>query len=199
MQNIRREGLSVARLMMVLSSMAPLFIIWAIRGIALIPNSLLISVCLLLVAAPHAVLLIRIAVARRQNDKRQIVVGDAEDNRTHLLVYLFSMLLPFYSAEIGSYRELAAVVVALGFIVFLFWHLNLHYINLLFAVLQYRVFTVYPPKDENPLSNRTSQVLITRQRSLAEGEEISGYRLSNTVYLEVGHWSWNLIFRPWKL
>jgi hypothetical protein len=31
--------------------------------------------------------------------------------------------------------------------VFLFWHLNLHYMNLLFAALGFRVFTVYPPAD----------------------------------------------------
>lgn len=71
------------------------------------------------------------------------------------------MLLPLYAMELDTWRDLATVLEALGFIVFLFWHLNLHYMNLLFAACGYRVFTVYPPADANPLSGRASQVLIT--------------------------------------
>ena len=67
---------------------------------------------------------------------------------------------------------------------FLFWHLNLHYMNLLFAALGYRVFTVYPPADGNPLTGRASEALITRRVSLAAGDRIVAYRLSDTVYLE---------------
>lgn len=188
--SIRREGLSFARLMMVLGSMAPLFIIWTVRGVSLIADWLLIVLCAVLVVIPHLFLFFRLATAWYQEDTDELVVGEQEDNRSHLLVYLFSMLLPFYSADIGTYRDLAAIVVALGFVVFLFWHLNLHYVNLLFALFDYRVFTIYPPKDGNPLSNNVSQVLITRQRNLAVGEEVIAYRLSNTVYFEVGHWNW---------
>ena len=50
-------------------------------------------------------------------------------------LYLFAMLLPFYSQDLGSWRYLGASFAALAFIVFLFWHLNLHYMNLLFAAL----------------------------------------------------------------
>ena len=64
------------------------------------------------------------------------------------------MLLPFYSEDIGTWRDLGATLAALAFIVFLFWHLNLHYMNLLFAVRGLRVFTVYPPADGNALTAR---------------------------------------------
>ena len=78
---------------------------------------------------------------------------------------------------------MAAVLVALAFIVFLFWHLNLHYMNVLFAVLGYRVFSVLPPAG-NPLSGRGGLVVITRRPVLSSGERITAYRLSDTVYFE---------------
>jgi len=45
-----REGLRVARLLMVLSSISPLFILWAIRGNTLIPDRYFIAFCALMVA-----------------------------------------------------------------------------------------------------------------------------------------------------
>lgn len=178
------EGLKAARLLMVLSSISPLFILWAIRGNSLIPDRWFIGFCVLMVVAPNAFLWQRIRTAQKQADKRELAVGTADDHRDHILVYLFAMLLPFYSEDLGSWRDFGATVAALAFIVFLFWHLNLHYMNLLFAALGYRVFTVYPPADGNALTGKTRQALITRRVSLASGERIVAYRLSDTVYLE---------------
>jgi hypothetical protein len=45
------------------------------------------------------------------------------------------MAMPFYADTLAPWRTLAAAMPALGFMVFLFWHLNLHYMNILFAVL----------------------------------------------------------------
>lgn len=179
-----REGLKAARLLMVLSSISPLFILWAIRGNSLIPDRWFIAFCALMVVVPNAFLWLRIRTAKKQADKRELTVGTADDHRDHILVYLFAMLLPFYSEDLGSWRYLGASVAALAFIVFLFWHLNLHYMNLLFAALGFRVFTVYPPADGNPLTGKTRHALITRRVSLASGDRIVAYRLSDTVYLE---------------
>jgi hypothetical protein len=178
------EGLKVARLLMVLSSISPLFILWAIRGSGLIPDRYFITFCVLMVIVPNAFLWLRIRTARRQADKREITVGTADDHRDHILVYLFAMLLPFYSEDLGGWRYLGASFAALAFIVFLFWHLNLHYMNLLFAALGFRVFTVYPPADGNPLTGRTRHAVITRRVTLLSGDRIVAYRLSDTVYLE---------------
>ncbi|WP_126444241.1 hypothetical protein [Sulfuricystis multivorans] len=180
-----REGLKAARLLMVLSSISPLFILWAIRGNSLIPDFWFIVFCAVMVVVPNAFLWLRIWTAKKQNDKREITVGSADDHRDHLLVYLFAMLLPFYSEAIGTWRDLGATLAALAFIVFLFWHLNLHYMNLIFAALGFRVFTVDPPADGNPLTGKTHQAVITRRESLASGDRIIAYRLSDTVYMEV--------------
>ena len=178
------EGLKAARLLMVLSSISPLFILWAIRGNSLVPDRWFIGFCILMVIVPNAFLWLRIRTARKQNDKREIAVGAADDHRDHILVYLFAMLLPFYSEDLGTWRDLGATLAALAFIVFLFWHLNLHYMNLIFAALGFRVFTVYPPVDGNPLNGKTRQALITRRVSLVPGDRFVAYRLSDTVYLE---------------
>jgi hypothetical protein len=179
-----KEGLRAARLLMVLSSISPLFILWAIRGITLVSDWWFVSVCIALVIIPNLVLWLRIRTAKNNNDNCDIVVGKAEDHRDHLLVYLFAMLLPFYSLDIKDWRYFASAIAALAFIVFLFCHLNLHYMNLMFAVYGYRVFTVFGPEDDNPHSGKTSFALITRRVSIASGTRLTAYRISDNVYLE---------------
>jgi hypothetical protein len=178
------EGLKAARLLMVLSSTSPLFILWAIRGNSLVPDRWFVGFCALMVVLPNVFLWLRIRVARKQADKREIMVGAADDHRDHILVYLFAMLLPFYSEDLGTWRDLGATLAALAFIVFLFWHLNLHYMNLIFAARGLRVFTIYPPDDGNAISGKTPYAVITRRVRFAPGERIVTYRLSDTVYLE---------------
>ena len=178
------DGLKVARLLMVLSSLAPLFILWGIRGNCLIPDLYFTGACVLLALLPSAFLWLRICRAKRENDKRELTAGDAEDHRGHVLVYLFAILLPFYREEMASYRDLAAMTAALMFIVFLFWRLNLHYMNVFFAFAGYQVFTVAPPRDGNPYTGQERYVLITRRRHVSSGDRFFAYRLSNTVYLE---------------
>jgi hypothetical protein len=178
------EGLKAARLLMVLSSISPLFILWAIRGNSLIPGTWFTGFCGLMIVVPNGCLWLRVRTAKRQADKRELTVGQADDHRDHILVYLFAMLLPFYSEDLSTWRDLSATIAALAFIVFLFWHLNLHYMNLVFAVRGLRVFTVYPPVDGNPLTGKTRHAVITRRVSLAPGDKLVAYRLSDTVYLE---------------
>lgn len=180
-----RERLKIARLLMVLSSISPLFILWAIRGNGLIQDEYFIGFCALMVLLPNGFLLLRLSTARKQEDKREIAVGTADDHRDHILVYLFAMLLPFYSEDLGSWRYLGSSATALAFIVFLFWHLNLHYMNLFFATLGYRVFTVYPPDDGNAITGKMSVAVISRRASLTPGDRLIAYRLSDTVYVEV--------------
>jgi hypothetical protein len=178
------EGLKIARLFMVLSSVSPLFVLWAIRGSKLIPDLYLTSACAAMIVLPNIFLLNRIRVAKKHQVKKELVVGDAEDHRDHLLVYLFAILLPFYSIDTNSWRDVAALLLAVSFIVFMFWLLNLHYMNIIFAIGGYRVFTITPPRDDNPVSGRISLVLVTPRTSVLSGDRIVAYRLSDTVYFE---------------
>jgi hypothetical protein len=178
------EGLPLARLFMVTASLSPLFILWAVRGIPKVPDVVTIPFCIGMVIVPNAVLLLRLLFAKRSNDVQVKTVGEAEDHRTHLLVYLFAMLLPLWDAGIDDYRSLAAMIVALVFIIFLFWHLNLYYMNLLFAVLGYRVFSVQPRDETGKVSARGTFVFITMKHSLDPARELNAYRISNHVFWE---------------
>ena len=180
----RAEGLAFARFLMVLSSLAPLFVLMAIRGNMLVPAVAFDGVCWALAVLPTAGLWWRLSRAKRNNDVRPLRVGKTEDRQSDVLVYLFATLLPFYRDEISTCRDLAAMCVALGFIVFLFWRLNLHYMNLLFALLRYRVYSVASPDDGNPYTGRENFILITRRRQLSEDASVLAFRLSDTVYWE---------------
>ncbi len=78
-----------------------------------------------------------------------------------------------------------ALILALAFIIVLFWRLNLHYVNILFAIGGFHIFSVYPPTQDNLYANPDSYILITRSRTLHTGQNIVGLRLSNTVYMQV--------------
>jgi hypothetical protein len=175
------EGLKTARLMMVLSSLSPLFFLWAVRGVSCIEDRWLWLICFLLIAVPNTLLLWRIRITRLRNDVRTLTIGRAEDHREYLLVYLFAMLIPLYDLNLGSIRDVSAAVLALAFIVFLFWHLNLHYMNILFALRGYRVFTI-----TGSAASATSEplVLLTKRIGLQQGEKVLAYRISNTVFFE---------------
>jgi len=94
---------------------------------------------------------VRLKLAMKRGTLRTIDVERAEDHRDHLLVYLFAVLLPLFDANIGRARDSAATILAFVFVVFLFWHLNLHYMNVFFAIAGYRVFTIHGPATRNRL------------------------------------------------
>ncbi len=175
------RGLPLARLLMVVGSLAPLFVLWALRGSS-VPDRWWIPLCLGLAVIPNLVLIWRWRVARRRNDHRVIIVVNARDQSDHLLVYLFAMLLPLYAANLTSGRELASVAAAFAFIAFLFWHMNLHYMNIAFALCGYRAYTV--EMRTQPEAKPVPVVLLSRSHSppLADAA-IDGFRLSDTVYV----------------
>ena len=179
-----QEGLKLLRFTLVLSSISPLFFLWALKGGSFLPDIYFVPGCLCLAIFPTIVLFVRERIVRKQKDVRNLIVGNAEDHRGHILVYLFAMLLPFYSQGIEGWRELSALVLGLAFIVFLFWHLNFHYMNILFALRGYHVFTVSVLPQGNEYASQDNYILITRRHSLPHGQRIVGFRLSNTVYLE---------------
>lgn len=178
------EGLRIARLLMVLSSMSPLFLLWALRGNEFIADRYFVPACIFMVVLPNLALILRKRAARKNRELRTLTIGVAEDHRDHVLVYLFALLLPFYTVPLGTWRDISATAAAIVFIVFLFWHLNLHYMNILFALQGFRVFTVQPPIDNNSLSGRERFVVITRRPALSPGQTLSAYRLSDTIYFE---------------
>jgi len=169
---------------MVLSSLSPLFVLWAIRGNDLVRDRWFVSICAAFAILPTIALWWRIRTARKAGEKRLIQVGSVESRRNDVLAYLFALMLPFYPSNLEGWREFAATLVALGLVIYLFWRLNLHYMNLWFAVFRYNVVAVIPPPSDNPYSGRDEIVLITHRRTVHPGESIYAYRLSDTVRIE---------------
>jgi|SRR5579864_2400443 len=172
-----REGLPFVRLMMIVSSFSPLFVLWAVRGMEPIPDKWLVVASLTLIVVPNAVLWARLNVAKSRGDKHTLQIETADDHRDHLLVYLFAMLIPLFDA-LGKPRDYAATILALVFVIFLFWHLNLHYMNILFALFGYRVFTIRSSPSGQPI------VLLTQRSNINPNSKLQAFRLSNTVFIE---------------
>ena len=178
-----REGLGFWRFFMVLGSFSPLFGLMAVRGISTVPDMWLWVSCGVLMLVPLAFLSGRLFIVQRSESPRVLTVGQVEENQLHILTYLVATLLPFYRQDLGSMRDLAAILIVVAFIIFLFWHLNLHYVNVLLAVFGYRVYRIRLGDDNaNPYASRIPVVLVTRQRFLATGERVRSYRLSDTLY-----------------
>lgn len=173
------------RILMVWASIWPLFILWGIRGNDLVPYWDFLFACVLIAIFPNVILCWRIYIAKRDNDVQEIIVGETDDHRAHLFTYLLAIMLPLYSKNISTYPDLFATLAALVIILFLFWYLNLHYINILFAIMRYNIFTIHPLDDGNPLTGKARVVLISRRNSLASGNRINCYRISDTVYMEI--------------
>ena len=180
---IRTGGLPFVRFFMVLTSLSPLFLLWAIRGVDPIPDKIFIPVCLCTILISHIVVWLRFRIVKNQNSKHPFTVGRTEDNRHHILVYLLGILLPFYRGDIDTMREMYAAIAALIVVVFIFVSLNLHYINIGFILLRYRIFAIYPShKGHNP--NSAPIILISRRTTVKEDTTLMVYRISDTVYWE---------------
>ena len=180
------EQLRIWRLCVVLVSFAPLFLLMAIRGNEVINEIWMWSACAALIILPFGFLILRVLSVWRSKGTDPIHVGSVEDNRSHILAYLFATMLPFYRSSLDTWRDMIAISLALVFIVFLFWYLRLHYVNFILAVFDYRVFTIFPPDGGNRFSRRTPLVLITRRNHLVLGDQLFAKRLSDTVYWETG-------------
>lgn len=179
-----KEGLPFVKLMMLLSSMAPLFLLIGIRGIQIKEaETLLINplttwyVVAGLILIPFFVIKLRIRSSKKSNDVFLVNTTSATMNKEYLFTYLFTVLLPLYSVSITSKNELYAVICAVFFVLFVLWNMNMHFINIFFAFSDYRVFTM-------PFQNG-SVLLTTRQNISSDLTSLKVHRISNSVFIEL--------------
>ncbi|MBK1439684.1 hypothetical protein JHJ32_06790 [Parapedobacter sp. ISTM3] len=172
------EGLPLVKFMMLLSSMAPLFLLVGIRGMEAVvsENHLWIAVLLLLII-PFIIIKLRIHFAVKSNDVYVLDVSETKNNKEYLFTYLFTVLLPLYSVSISDKREFGAMIFAICFVIFVLWNMNLHFVNILFALQGYRVFTI---------ESFDSAILLTTRSTIPKNlNEMKVHRLSNTVFIEI--------------
>ena len=177
------DGLPFVQFILVWSSLSPVFILWAIRGTKAVDPRFFLGACLVLFLAPTLVLWAFWARAVAKDTVRDIKVVKAEDPKDHVLTYLFAMLIPLFQSNLDDLRQLAVAVVAFAMIMFLFWHMKLHYMHFVFAVLQYNIFTVkvFAGGSASGPKPPITWVVISKRSAIPEGKMLTGYRLGGLV------------------
>lgn len=180
--------MGLVRFLLIWSSLSPVFLLWALRGTTAIPDRVFTPACLGLFAIPSLILWLLWRRNVSTGNVRTIEVRATQDPKDHLLTYLFAMLLPLYQAGLGSTRDIYATLLALALILFVFWHMGLHYMNVLFAVRGYRIFTVQAGDDPSGANNNfrllTYAVISKRSHIPAGGTALTGYRLGGYVLVD---------------
>lgn len=182
------EGLELTRFILVWSSLSPVFVLWAIRGVDAIEDKYWISACVVLFLLPNLMLWWILRQAREAENTKTINVSSSKDQREHLLTYLFAMLIPLFDANTDGVRDLAAVSLAFIFVMFLFWHMRLHYMNLFFAMWGYRIFTVEAKigttGEDRKRVRLVTYAVISRRHFIPDDDALTGYRLGGRVLLD---------------
>lgn len=172
------EGVPIVKFMMLLSSMSPLFVLIGIKGLNNVISDMSLWVVIgLIIGIPHAILAFRLIRAKKSNDIFTVNVKNAVNNKEYLFTYLFTVLLPLYSVSISATRDIWAISAAICFVLFVLWNMNLHFINLMFALMGYRVFI---------LEEYNAAILLTKRTKIVDSiQNINVYRLSNSVFIEL--------------
>ena len=181
---MQRQPQRILRLLFVIASFTPLVLLWGIRGAKDIPDSTICFWVAGLTVIPNLAIFLRWYIVRRENITAQADILNATDHREHLVIYLLAVFLAMYGFGIGSIREGVSVILALALVVLLFWYANLHYLNLVFAFLGYRTFTV-TRRVSNGVTRRSSKIVLLSRRDCVEsGDVINCYQLSHDLWVE---------------
>ncbi|MEQ9345662.1 MAG: hypothetical protein RIG26_04380 [Thalassospira sp.] len=182
------EGLELTRFILVWSSLSPVFVLWAIRGVDAIQDQVWVPICIGLFLLPTLILWLTFRHARKTENTKTIKISSAKDQREHLLTYLFTMLIPLFDANTDGMRDLTAVAIALMFVMFLFWHMRLHYMNLFFAMWGYRIFTVEAKigttEQDRKYDRFITYAVISRRHFIPDDDSLTGYRLGGRVLFD---------------
>ena len=172
------------RLLLVVSSLAPVFVLLAIRGQSPIPEKYHLLIMLTLAVAPSFVLIIRIRTAARHMEARNIKIGTSNSQRSNIVSYLLAVLLPFVGVSSAEWRNFAASIATVAFIILVLWLMKFHYLNILFELLNRRTFEIVPPDTDNSFADTSPRVVITWRKSLSGIKSVYALKLTDSVYWE---------------
>lgn len=194
------EGLKSARLLMVIASLSPLFLLLPLKYEDICkgfksyeivesmcqkdPHGIIvyISFVLIFIILPHVALIIRKKQAVQDTDLLKI--KSAEDRREHLLAYLFAVFLPLYQTDASSFPKLIALVISICFIIWIFFKLNIYYVNPYFTFRGYHIFLVRTQYTGVAGEDPRPAILLTLKSTIKPDDEIRAMRLSATVYID---------------
>ena len=166
---------------MILASLSPVFIVWAIVGMDKIEDSVFVPICILLAAVPHYFIIRRIKIALKTASEKEITIEDAKDSREQLLTYFMPLVLPIMAVSFSSWRGFYATLFLFAIMAFASWHLRVFYVNVFFAIFGYRIFRITQP--ESKLSHGIDErMLITKHIQLDKGAKLCVVNLGGNVY-----------------
>lgn len=175
--------MNLIRFILVIASMSPLFILLAIKGLEpFFSYFITFTFFILLVILPNLYFWFRINQARKNNDRKHISIGQYTDNREHIVSYIFALLIPIYQSNIITQNDLYAALCALIFILFIFWHLDLYYMNFIMALFGYKIISI----KGDPVTSlyAVEHVLITKKSNLNNLQIFSPLRLTDFLLFD---------------
>jgi hypothetical protein len=181
---MKREPFKFLRLIFVIATLTPLFVMWTIKGSAVIPNSILILSSAAIIIISNGIIFFRWHIAIKQKQIVEAIVQKSTDHTEHLVVYLLAVFLAIYSSTTGTMREVFATLFAVALIILLFWFSRLHYLNLVFATMGYKTFTVTRKHPDNNFNKTTKVVVLSKRDQINPEEKITCYRLSHDLWIE---------------
>lgn len=161
------------RLLLFLSSYAPLLVILSIRDSFGVPWA---RIALLLVAAGSVAALALVLFATQRFTAHSIAVQSVERRDGEAVGYIVAYLLPFLDGydDMRSRISMGILFAVLGV---LYVHSNLIYMNPILNVVGYHLFDVQD-------SDGKTSVVITRRRYLRVGSDLDVVSLGNYVAVE---------------
>lgn len=165
--------------MLVIASLSPVFIVWAVLGNPKIPDNYFIPACSLFVTVPHLIILYRIKAAKRQNNFVTKKVYNSKDSKEQLLTYFLPLVLPLMAVSFQSWRAFSATIVVFIIMAFASWHLEIYYLNIFFAIFGYRIYQI-----NSDGTQPSTQVLITKRSYIPDDETIHALHLGANIFYE---------------
>ena len=183
---VQREGLPIARALMVAGPFATTFLVMAFRGDIDASSATFTLACIMLAVLPTVFLWLRIRVSKTHADKTHFNINGPTTSIQWKMKLLLAvaLVLPFHGGAIDAASDMLGTAVALALAVFVVWRLNLYYVNLYFFLRGYRAFSISPPDNAGPHDRTDDVVLLTRREHLHRNDSFVAYRLTNSVFLE---------------
>jgi hypothetical protein len=181
-----REGFWWLRFVLVLGSLSPIFIVWALRQEDLVPFRLRLSLAIASVIIPNGLLWLRYRSAKATGlagSFQALKVLRLTDRREHLISYLFPIVLSLLTVDVKTWNQLASFLFVLLLTGVIFWHLQLTYVNVWLALVGFRAVQVEREQTAGgkPL---LPIILLTRHRRLKENDEIRAVRITNSLFVQ---------------
>lgn len=171
------------RLILVWSSLSPLFILLAIRGNPLLQDLWLVTGCVAMFTLPNVYLGLMIWYHKRTGTKRSLYVVESDSRDKDIVSYLFAVLLPFYVVDLSTWRDAISSGAAFLLVFIMFVGLRLHYMNVLAVLWRRRIYAI-TVKAHMGSDVTTEFMLVTKNLQPKPNSRINGIVVGDSILLE---------------